>query len=73
MPPEPEDSLGVGEGEGVVAAAGSVAGTASSDFVARSLGGEPDGCPGMTGMLLERVEANDDGALGLGEEYPGNA
>lgn len=53
-------------------AAGSVAGTASSDFVASSLAGEFDGCPGMRGMLLEEVEANNDGALGLGEEYPGN-
>lgn len=72
MPPKLEDSPGVGEGEDVVVAAGSVAGTASSDFVASSLAGEFDGCPGMRGMLLEEVEANNDGALGLGEEYPGN-
>ena len=72
MPPELEDNFGVGEGESVVAAAGFVAGTAPSDFVASLLEGEFDGRPGMTGMLLEGVEANDDGALGLGEEYSGN-
>lgn len=72
MPPELEDNLGVREGGKVVAAAESVAGTAPSDFVASLLEGEFGGRRGMTGMLLEGVEASDDGALGLGEKYPGN-